>query len=239
MAERRILNSWKEISQYVGRGVRTVQRYERTLSFPVRRVAGRARSSVMAFSDEIDIWLNQSSLGLPSLQHQDRNISSDSSSDLYPHPSIGKILLRADAHKIWLIEDDSSHVQAFRAALAKLGQYQVIVFDTASAALQAITDVESGKSRPPALIVLDYELAGSSGFEVLTHYRSTAELRSVVPLIVWSVLDSVTIREMSMWMGAKSFVAKQVGERVLSRTLESALSQTHSRMVQTPSKQVM
>lgn len=56
---RKILNSWKEIANYVGRGVRTVQRYEAQLGFPVRRPTGRDHSAVMAFSDEVDEWLNR------------------------------------------------------------------------------------------------------------------------------------------------------------------------------------
>ncbi len=58
-SERRILHSWKEISSYVGCGVRTVQRYERLLGFPVRRSMDKSPSSVMAFCDEIDQWLEQ------------------------------------------------------------------------------------------------------------------------------------------------------------------------------------
>jgi len=51
------LNSWKEIASYLGRGVRTVQRYERELGLPVRRPHGRSRSAVIALSDELDAWL--------------------------------------------------------------------------------------------------------------------------------------------------------------------------------------
>jgi len=58
--ERRIiLNSWKEIASYMGRGVRTIQRYEMQLGFPVHRPAGKQRSAVLAFTDEIDAWLKQ------------------------------------------------------------------------------------------------------------------------------------------------------------------------------------
>jgi len=57
MTERRLLSSWKEIADYMGRGVRTVQRYERELGLPVHRVAGRQRGSVMAFLDEIEGWV--------------------------------------------------------------------------------------------------------------------------------------------------------------------------------------
>ncbi len=56
----RILHSWKEIASYIGRGIRTVQRYEVQFDLPVHRPSGRSRSSVMAFSDEIDAWLTRS-----------------------------------------------------------------------------------------------------------------------------------------------------------------------------------
>lgn len=58
MAERRILNSWKEIAGYLGRGVRTVQRWEAQLGLPVHRPAGKEHSAVLAFSSELDQWLD-------------------------------------------------------------------------------------------------------------------------------------------------------------------------------------
>lgn len=239
MADRRILNSWKEISQYVGRGVRTIQRYERTYSFPVRRISGRTRTSVMAFSDEIDAWLTRSALGLRVLNHNG-NADTGHASEPSSGNSPGNIPLQAaDSQKIWLIEDEASHVQEFKTALASIGPYEVTVFNSSSAALKAIMDVEHGNLRPPALIVLDYELSGSTGFEVLSHYRTSAQLKSVVPLIVWSILDNVTSREMSMWMGAKTFVAKQVGERVLTRTLALVLSGGGAGNMQAKSVQVV
>src|SRR5258708_35585226 len=57
--QRRILHSWKEIASYIGRGVRTIQRYEVQFGLPVHRPAGSSRSAVMAFSDEIDAWLSR------------------------------------------------------------------------------------------------------------------------------------------------------------------------------------
>jgi hypothetical protein len=56
-APRRVLTSWKEIAGYMGFGVRTVQRYEASLGLPVRRPMRHDRSSVIAFTDEIDAWL--------------------------------------------------------------------------------------------------------------------------------------------------------------------------------------
>ncbi len=52
-----LLNSWKEIASYLGRGVRTAQRYEHDLKLPVRRPRGKSRSAVIAFTTELDEWL--------------------------------------------------------------------------------------------------------------------------------------------------------------------------------------
>lgn len=52
------LAGWKAIAEYLGRGVRTVQRWEAEYGLPVRRPAGRARSAVMARREEIDEWLS-------------------------------------------------------------------------------------------------------------------------------------------------------------------------------------
>ncbi len=54
-----VLNSWKEIAQYLGRGVRTVQRWEGELGLPVRRPRNRLRSPVIAIPGELDLWLRQ------------------------------------------------------------------------------------------------------------------------------------------------------------------------------------
>ena len=44
-----ILNSWKEIANYLGRGVRTVQRWERDLRLPVHRPKGKDRAPSWRF----------------------------------------------------------------------------------------------------------------------------------------------------------------------------------------------
>ena len=54
-----VLNSWKEIAAYLGRGVRTVQRWERELNLPVRRPRGKDRSAVIALKPDIDQWLHR------------------------------------------------------------------------------------------------------------------------------------------------------------------------------------
>jgi hypothetical protein len=56
-----LLNSWKEIANYLDRGVRTVQRWELELAMPVRRPRSHSRSPVLALPEEIDAWLRTKS----------------------------------------------------------------------------------------------------------------------------------------------------------------------------------
>jgi hypothetical protein len=52
----KVLNSWKEIAGFFDRGVRTVQRWERTLQLPVHRIGRGKRSPVYAVSSELRFW---------------------------------------------------------------------------------------------------------------------------------------------------------------------------------------
>ena len=54
--ERRRLDSWKEIAAYLGRGIRTVQRWEREEGLPVHRLAHAERGSVFADPTELTEW---------------------------------------------------------------------------------------------------------------------------------------------------------------------------------------
>src|SRR6266481_4552470 len=53
------LVSWKEIASYLGREVRTVQRWERTEGLPVHRHEHQKKSTVYAFTGELDEWFKK------------------------------------------------------------------------------------------------------------------------------------------------------------------------------------
>jgi len=53
-----MLTCWKDIARYMGKGVRTVQRWEQKFGLPVRRPSGaKHKTAVMADPRELDEWL--------------------------------------------------------------------------------------------------------------------------------------------------------------------------------------
>lgn len=58
MGAREILQSWKEISAYLGRDIRTCRRWEENLGLPIHRLDGSPKARVLAYKDEIDSWLD-------------------------------------------------------------------------------------------------------------------------------------------------------------------------------------
>ncbi|MGB9004809.1 MAG: hypothetical protein WCB96_03700 [Candidatus Aminicenantales bacterium] len=60
MTENNVFDSWKAISEYLGKRVRTCIRWEKELGLPVHRIdAHSTRSRVFAYKSEIDQWRRQ------------------------------------------------------------------------------------------------------------------------------------------------------------------------------------
>src|SRR5690242_13948988 len=57
---RATLQTWKEIASELNCGIRTAQRWERTLGLPVRRLGTGPRARVVAFKDDLQRWLRDS-----------------------------------------------------------------------------------------------------------------------------------------------------------------------------------
>ncbi len=60
--QKKVLNSWKEIAHYLGKGVRTAQRWENS-GLPVRRIGNGPHAAVIAVREEIDRWVGSAKSG--------------------------------------------------------------------------------------------------------------------------------------------------------------------------------
>lgn len=76
-----VLTSWKDIARYMGKGVRTVQRWEQDFGLPVRRPRGSNKKAVLARPRDLDAWVSmrcasRAELGLSTNpQQHSRNVS--------------------------------------------------------------------------------------------------------------------------------------------------------------------
>lgn len=52
-----VLTSWKDIARYMGKGVRTVQRWEQDFGLPVRRPLGSSKKAILARPQDLDAWV--------------------------------------------------------------------------------------------------------------------------------------------------------------------------------------
>lgn len=60
MRDKEILDSWKAISDYLGRGIKTCYRWEKELGLPIHRINQDSPSSrVFAYKSEINDWLKE------------------------------------------------------------------------------------------------------------------------------------------------------------------------------------
>src|SRR5579863_6244809 len=90
------LVGWKDIAAYLGKTDRTVKRWGRDRGLPVHRVPGTAKTSVYAYPDEVDRWLESAhAVGSEEKQPEDNE-----SFPLIPEPAVqhSETHLRPPAH---------------------------------------------------------------------------------------------------------------------------------------------
>jgi hypothetical protein len=79
----RVLTSWKEVAHYMGKGVRTVQRWERDFHLPVRRPSGANNKRViLALTADLDAWI---ALSCSRTRHQQADACGQAASTLRDH----------------------------------------------------------------------------------------------------------------------------------------------------------
>jgi len=106
------LDSWKAVSKYLDRGLRTVQRWHVEYGMPVRRISG-STGAIFAFTGELDAWLKSRSETVdlkPFRDSESNQLDQDRASEL---TQVGKRMWRQ------ISEDNMSTIaKIFRKATA-------------------------------------------------------------------------------------------------------------------------
>jgi len=116
------------------------------------------------------------------------------------------------------VEDDVSLQNLVRAALEHLGGYEV---RTAANGPQAL---ELARQRPPRLVLLDLDLPGMSGIEVLRAMRGIEGQRGVPAVFLTAVVDPRVLAELRA-LDAQEVLQKPFRPRQLVETVARVLLQ--------------
>jgi len=117
------------------------------------------------------------------------------------------------------VEDDVSLQNLVRAALEHLGGYEV---RTAANGPQAL---ELARQHPPRLVLLDLDLPGMSGIEVLRAMRGIEGLRRVPAIFLTAVVDPRVLAELRA-LDAQEVLQKPFRPRQLVETVARVLQET-------------
>jgi DNA-binding response OmpR family regulator len=100
--------------------------------------------------------------------------------------------------RVLLVEDNPADVRLVEETLPHCANpVHMCVATNGWQGAAALTDTDAD------LVILDINLPGLSGFELLAHY-----LPETVPVVVFSSSDGIDIRDLALHLGAKEYVCK-------------------------------
>jgi two-component system response regulator len=105
---------------------------------------------------------------------------------------------------ILYVEDNKDAITFFNRVVNKLGDYQ---FKTTEDGNSAIKLLEEEKDFEPEMILLDINLPGMNGFEILQHVRTKTEYKHI-PVIMFTSSDDTSDIKKSYEFGANAYLIK-------------------------------
>lgn len=105
--------------------------------------------------------------------------------------------------KIYVVDDDISVLTLFRKILTKLGDYEVWTESDGAKALAYLKDFT------PDLIVLDYNLPGSSGLDICQTLRTREDYQNI-PILLCSAKRSFLHSRVAKKEGFDDFIPKPI-----------------------------
>lgn len=106
--------------------------------------------------------------------------------------------------RIYLIDDDPDHVLIISRAIREVApQTSVCIVEDGSKALASL----EAEEHPPDLILLDINMAGLNGFDVLAHVKSTPRLKHV-PVVMLTSSELSRDVSRAYELGASGYISK-------------------------------
>jgi len=132
--------------------------------------------------------------------------------------SESKVQMHDNSHAEILVVDDDAMSRRVLAQLLSAAGYNCRVCNDGSEALDAIQD------RPPSVLLLDFDMPGPNGAEVLRRLRSDKDPTvAQIPAIMLTAHGSEQSEVSCLQAGADDFVTKPVNSAVLRARIETQL----------------
>jgi len=116
---------------------------------------------------------------------------------------------------IMLIDDDTTCLSAGKAALSET--YSVLTVDSGEKALELL------KKTKPELILLDIEMQGINGFEVIKQIKANPEYAKI-PVIFLTAIDNAINEFEGLSFGAADYITKPFNVLILKKRIETHIS---------------
>jgi len=113
--------------------------------------------------------------------------------------------------KVLVVDDSKFQVQMLKMALEEKGFQVFAALDTAQAGMFALHHM-------PQAIVLDINMPGGSGIDVLKRLKRSTKTHAI-PVIVVSGNEDPDIKNVALQLGAKQFLTKPVDAEKLCITI--------------------
>ncbi len=127
---------------------------------------------------------------------------------------------------ILVVDDDQGNREMLKRRLEKQG-YKVEVAENGREALTSLGNVQKD------LILLDLDMPGMDGQEVLTQLKNDAELRHI-PVIMLSAVDDVDTIVRCVMLGADDYISKPFNPVILKARISASLEKYRLRRERTP-----
>lgn len=198
------LNSWNEIAAYLGRGVRTVQRWRLKSHVPVYNVGNNPRSPVFAYKAELDTWVR-------TYTERDGRATGNVPKVLQSNPKLVPQGSQHPRRSILYVDDDESVLRLRKLVLESRG----FAVTTASSADKALAMF---KAHRYAAVVVDYQMPKMNGAAL------SAELKQIAPRIPIIMLTAHPEAAEEARDVVDAFVAKAADANALLSKLEPLVS---------------
>ncbi|QJD94538.1 response regulator [Mucilaginibacter robiniae] len=124
------------------------------------------------------------------------------------------------APDILYIEDNDDFINVVERAIVQIDNKTILKsIDDGNQALQTLNKLAESKTIPK-LILLDLNLPGLSGLDILKRVKETQPLR-YVPVVIFSTSDNPADVRTSLEFGANAYVTKPLGYLNLVKCLSS------------------